>query len=200
MLCSNCNVEIVDGAAYCTNCGTAMGLRCQSCQANNPPSSRYCYVCGTNLTHPDSRHSEPLSAPQEIHQSMGTRYGGFWVRLVGELIDTGILLIPGIPISLVALLMGDWFMDIYLNTLIGTIYFISFWALWGATPGKRLLGLHIERPDGSRMGPGRAVARYFASWLSLLLLGAGYIMIGLREDKRGLHDLICDTVVIHQKP
>ncbi len=141
-----------------------------------------------------------MGTPQEIRQPLDFQYGGFWVRFVGELIDTGILLIPGIPISLVTLLTGDWFMDIYLNTLIGAIYFISFWSLWGATPGKRLLGLHIERPDRSRMGPGRAVARYFASWLSLLLLGAGYIMVGLREDKRGLHDLICDTVVIHRKP
>ncbi|MDA1347455.1 MAG: RDD family protein [Chloroflexi bacterium] len=48
------------------------------------------------------------------------------------------------------------------------------------------------------MGFGRAVARYFASLLSAALLLIGFIMIGLRRDKRGLHDLICDTVVLRR--
>ncbi len=32
--------------------------------------------------------------------------------------------------------------------------------------------------------------------LSALILLIGYIMIGVRRDKRGLHDLMADTVVV----
>ena len=57
--------------------------------------------------------------------------------------------------------------------------------------------LRVVRRDGSRVGFGRALARYFASGLSVLPMGfGGYLLIVFREDKRALHDLICDTVVI----
>jgi len=118
--------------------------------------------------------------------------GGFWNRFVAVLIDALILAIPYMLVSRFAPAGGDF--------LLPLAYFVGFWAIWGATPGMRLLGLSIERPDGTRIGPGRAIARYFAALLSLALLGVGLIMAGLREDKRGLHDLICDTVVVQREP
>ena len=66
--------------------------------------------------------------------------------------------------------------------------------------GKRLFRLYVVRTDGSRVGPGRALARHLASLLSMLILGIGFLMIAFRQDKRGLHDLICDTVVIPALP
>ena len=214
MLCGNCNHETLEGAAFCTHCGTAMSRICSSCGKDNPPTGRFCQFCGMNLTEPAARPSPPPDPQpgrpvgdqyrvQDPYQSRsapasqsvaatGVLYGGFWVRFVGELIDTAILLIPTLLLYLIVPFVGD--------AILNAAYFIAFWAVWGATPGKRLLGLRIERPDGAPMGPGRCVARYFASFLSLLLLGIGYIMIGLREDKRGLHDLICDTVVVQREP
>jgi uncharacterized RDD family membrane protein YckC len=44
----------------------------------------------------------------------------------------------------------------------------------------------------------RALVRYLAYFLSVFTLGIGFIMVGLRQDKRGLHDLVCDTVVIQR--
>ena len=76
------------------------------------------------------------------------------------------------------------------------IYYTAAIALWRATVGMGLCRLRVMRVDGSRVGVGRAFARYLASNLSLLLLGVGYLLIAFREDKRGLHDLICDTVVV----
>ena len=99
------------------------------------------------------------------------------------------------PSMLIALVLADEG-----NFLLSLAYFVGFWAIWGATPGKRLLGMSIERPDGSRIGPGRAVARYFAAMLSMVLLGFGFLLAGLRADKRALHDLICDTVVVQREP
>jgi len=68
----------------------------------------------------------------------------------------------------------------------------------GATPGKMVLGMKVVRPDGSRVELGRAIGRYFAKILSALILCIGYLMVAFDSEKRGLHDLICDTRVVRQ--
>ena len=218
MLCRNCNNETLEGAAFCTQCGSPVLLDCQSCQAGNPRGSAYCYACGSGLLATAEQRAEPAARPPEAYwieeayrgeepfqaeepsrpgpaaSSSATHVerSGFWNRFVGLLIDVGILIFPLMLVSMVLPDEGAFFLSL--------AYFAGFWAVWGATPGKRLLGMSIERPDGSRIGPGRAVARYFAAMLSMLLLGVGFIMAGLREDKRALHDLICDTVVVQREP
>lgn len=123
---------------------------------------------------------------------------GFQIRFIAYLIDAVLL---GIATSFLHLIAGEptevsfeGMLDLILNLL----YFTVAISVWSATIGKHLLGLCVLRPDGSRVGPGRALARYFAHLLSALLLFVGFIMIGLRQDKRGLHDLICDTVVVRR--
>jgi uncharacterized RDD family membrane protein YckC len=66
----------------------------------------------------------------------------------------------------------------------------------GATPGKMALGLKVVRPGGGPVSLGRAVGRYFAKMLSYIILCIGYIIIGFDSEKRGVHDMICDTRVI----
>ena len=63
--------------------------------------------------------------------------------------------------------------------------------IWVISPGKRAPRLYVLRPDGSRVGLGR---KFFRSMISILTRGIGYFMIVFRQDKRGLHDLICNTV------
>jgi uncharacterized RDD family membrane protein YckC len=41
-----------------------------------------------------------------------------------------------------------------------------------------------------------AVGRYFAHMLSAFTLYIGYMMAGWDEEKRALHDRICDTRVV----
>jgi len=57
----------------------------------------------------------------------------------------------------------------------------------------------VVRPNGARLGLGRAVGRYFAKRLNLLTGGIGYIMAGFDSEKRGLHDLMCDTRVVRRQ-
>ena len=83
----------------------------------------------------------------------------------------------------------------------GLVYNIFFpGSGWQATPGKRLLGLHIIRTNGRRVGYGLALGRYFAYIPSSLILGIGFLMIGWTEEKQGLHDMICGTRVVHGRP
>ena len=64
---------------------------------------------------------------------------------------------------------------------------------------QTIIRLYVLRTDGSRIGPGRALARFLATIVSNLILYIGYLMIGIRRDKRGLHDLICDTKVVKRR-
>ena len=57
-------------------------------------------------------------------------------------------------------------------------------------------GLKVIRPDGEEITYGRACGRFFADILSYVILFIGYIMVAFDEEKRALHDRICDTRVV----
>ena len=67
---------------------------------------------------------------------------------------------------------------------------------YGATLGKMALGLRVVQADGSPVSFLRAFGRFFAKILSQMICFIGYIMAGFDEQKRGLHDRICETRVI----
>jgi uncharacterized RDD family membrane protein YckC len=130
--------------------------------------------------------------------------GGFWVRFLASIIDELILLVAFA--ILWRIISGESLIDYWTSSesgagnlfqfALGIVYYTLTVSIWSTTAGKRPFGLFVVRTDGSEVGAGRAFARYLAYFLSFITLGIGFIMIGLRQDKRGLHDLICDTVVI----
>jgi uncharacterized RDD family membrane protein YckC len=61
------------------------------------------------------------------------------------------------------------------------------------------LGLKLLRRDGSKLGIGRIIGRYFSHVISAIILCIGYIMAAFDEEKRALHDRICDTRVIRTR-
>ena len=68
-------------------------------------------------------------------------------------------------------------------------------ALYGRTLGKALVGIRVVLADGAPVPVGAALLRWVAYWISLVPCGFGFVMAGLRADKRGLHDLIAGTRV-----
>jgi len=148
-------------------------------------------------------------------------YAGFWIRVVSWLIDAIIL---GVASSVVQLLivgslitipqtqpgtipdfsamgpmMGRLGLAGLINLAIAACYEAFFVANLAATPGKMVIGARVVRPDGSRVELGRAFGRYFAKYLSAFILFIGFIMVGFDSQKRGLHDMICDTRVIKSR-
>jgi uncharacterized RDD family membrane protein YckC len=83
-----------------------------------------------------------------------------------------------------------------LNFIIPAAYESWFVGKYAATPGKMACKLKVVMSDGDRISFARAVGRHFAKYISGLILGIGYIMAGFDEQKRALHDRICDTRVI----
>ena len=71
---------------------------------------------------------------------------------------------------------------------------------WQATVGKRVCRLRVTDLSGRRIGTGRALGRYLAKFVSALLLGIGFLMVGWTRRKQGLHDLMAHTLVMRLRP
>ncbi len=132
-------------------------------------------------------------------------YAGFWIRFGAKFIDNVILQIVGglagfvIGFSLTNQL-GEFATQLlaggvgYAISLAYTTYLVG---KYGATLGKTGCKLKVVRPDGSPISYGRACGRFFAEILSGLILGIGYLMAAFdKEERRALHDRICDTRVV----
>ena len=221
--CPGCGTKNPGDAKYCSACGTVLEervdgaaaeqqrepqkLSCPRCHSLNELGSRFCADCGFPL---DELTSEGLARrgnqPDRIPAWELGRPAGFWIRAVANLFDGIFILLA------TALLAAVFFQENYFSTLadetviwssgdtvnllVGAAYAIIMVALVAGTVGKLMLGMHIVHTDGSRVGFGTATLRFLAQFLSFLLLGIGYLMVAFRRDKRGLHDLLCDTVVV----
>ena len=134
-------------------------------------------------------------------------YAGFRIRFVARILDVAIVNIVEVSLAIAVgvnflemepleFLAGKYPFASLLGIIVERLYSIYFVGKYGATPAKMALGLRIVRPDKSAISYGRATGRYFAGILSGIVLCIGYIMVAFDDEKRGLHDRICDTRVM----
>jgi uncharacterized RDD family membrane protein YckC len=74
-------------------------------------------------------------------------------------------------------------------------WFVAGERSYGATPGKRLLGLTVERLDGGAPDARTAWLRHGLRTMSMLLGGLGYATAAITERRQALHDLLTETRV-----
>ena len=85
-------------------------------------------------------------------------------------------------------------------SIVQAIYFIVFHAVWGATPGKKLLHIHVEMANGEKLSWAFSIFRFIASIVTqatLIFYGLGYLIVLIDPQKRALHDFIAQTRVVH---
>lgn len=136
-------------------------------------------------------------------------YAGFWIRVGAKLVDGIILLVVrmlvgGLVGAVMGAVMGSSQNSLAIIKVVAALagialqaaYTIYFVGKFSATPGKMACGLKVIRPDGTPMTYGRACGRFFGEWLSGLTLGIGYLMVAFDDEKRALHDRVCDTRVV----
>jgi len=191
------------GTLYCAECGRPTSAE----ELARFGDLLVCPACKTNYVQKLREGAAPAAA---------VAYAGFWIRVVGYLIDAIILGVVGgivqvlligsiitMPqpgdISSIGPIMGRLGLASLINIAIAACYEGFFVANLQATPGKMVIGVKVVRPDGSRVELGRAFGRYFAKILSGLILLIGFIMVGFDAQKRGLHDMICDTRVVKSR-
>ena len=155
-------------------------------------------------------------------------YAGFWSRFIATWIDMIVFIVPiGTLVYMLsggALLdfsgfaesmryaqegntlaamqhmpqvSGKW--EPLLELLVATVT-IVFWKQWsGATPGKKLLGIHVvDAKTLGEMNNKQAIIRYLSYIVSSLPLGFGFFMVAFHKEKRALHDILADTVVVYK--
>ncbi len=134
-------------------------------------------------------------------------YAGFWIRFGAKFIDGLITGAIGFMIGMTSPILGsllgsDQGMAVgpiitqLLSILFSALYSTWFVGKFAATPGKMACGLKIVIYDGDRVSYARALGRHFAEWISSAILGIGYLMAAFDDEKRTLHDRICNTRVI----
>jgi len=167
---------------------------------------------------PQQFQSEASSNPSADLSAQPTFVpAGFWIRFVAAIIDwvivfiaQTIVLLPfpeyhasfnpetaalnqiSIPFLLLSLAIS-W-------VVVPLGYYGWFYKNKGGTPGKLLLGLRVLKSDtGTNLS-------YLTTWLreipgkflSAIILCIGFILAGLRSDKKALHDLMMGTQVVRK--
>jgi len=137
-------------------------------------------------------------------------YAGFWIRFGALAIDAFILWIVNfllwIPLGILIptsednpfVLLSFMPLLIVAQYAIPAAYDTWFVGKYGATPGKMACNLKVVVQDGERVTYMRAFGRHFAKLLSSMILAIGFIMAAFDDQKRTLHDRICETRVVHK--
>ena len=154
---------------------------------------------------------------QRMREGVGvsTQYGGFWRRAVALWIDNVLITLVSYPIGMImavptvsgfggdlffvfsrAFISAFWGWGAAITFALEIAYNVYFVSQKGATLGKMVMGLKIVTATGGPISVGRALARYFSRILSYLIFCIGYIMAAFDDQKRALHDHICNTRVI----
>lgn len=196
MVCSRCGAATEGTPSYCPNCGAPMGV-----------------VAVPGAVGPAGAVA-PGAAPLP-------GYGGFWRRFGAAFIDSLLLQIVSFPTTIIAMipmgarmeslsgedmgpaefaaLFGTYMTLGCLGLVIGWLYFalLESSAL-RATVGKMACGIVVTDVAGARISFARASGRFFASMLSSMTFGVGYIVMFFNERRQNLHDLVAGTLVLRK--
>ena len=135
-------------------------------------------------------------------------YVGFWARVGASIIDSilmAIILVPiarifGIGTDLEATLRLDSPANILINGVLPAIAVILFWIYRQATPGKMAIGAKIvDAKTGGKPSTGQMIGRYFAYYISTIVLLLGFIWVAFDPRKQGWHDKLAGTLVVRAK-
>jgi uncharacterized RDD family membrane protein YckC len=156
------------------------------------------------------------------------RYSGFWIRFGARFIDGLIFTVPllifaamfipnliragrqaGSPASVPnsAFAAFGFITFFLLFFLAGGCYEILMLKYRSATLGKMACGLKVIRSDGRTLSWGVCFGRFFMwnvvtsgiPYINTVLMLVSAIMLGVDDEKRALHDRVCDTRVIYKQ-
>jgi uncharacterized RDD family membrane protein YckC len=133
------------------------------------------------------------------------------IRLIAYVIDTVILLIVSWIIDFVVLaaiivsggfffFFGGYFILLGILGLLSILYFIILDATWGATIGKRVLGLQVQTVEGGKVTIGKSFIRNISKIFALFLLLDWLIGIATVGNKQQKYtDRMAGTKVVQTK-
>ena len=199
---------------------------CPKCGKETDASGKFCQWCGADIESAPAKAviaPEDEAAPEiGVYAGLGRRIIAFIIDfiliLVFDLVVTSVLgllrgvqnlyfyayqhapiesLTPeGTRVALVTSIIASYGI---LFVVIPWLYYASFESSRSqATPGKVLIHAQVTDLEGRRVSYARATIRFFAKFISLVILFIGFIMIGFTKKKQGLHDKIAGCLVLLQ--
>ncbi len=158
-----------------------------------------------------------------IPQMTPVRGAGFVSRLAAFVLDVGIVSLSSFVFAALVSLMLNFFgfsvrdfsleipardmlalLQLIIIALAGLAvllfipaYFVIFWVLVGATPGKWILGMKVMRSGGQRLSWLRAIVRFIGYWISALPLFLGFLWVLVDARRQGWHDKLAGTIVAY---
>ena len=114
----------------------------------------------------------------------GLPRAGFWIRACGLFID-GLI---------IAICVGAWAGPAMLPIL--ALYGALLWKFRGTTIGGIVCGLQVVRLDDRPLDWPTVVVRALACFLSLIVLGLGFVWAAFDSEKQSWHDKIAGTTVV----
>jgi uncharacterized RDD family membrane protein YckC len=148
-------------------------------------------------------------AAQDVgpNQDPDTTYAGLVTRVIALaldalLIDAAALLVTGAVLVVISVFSVSGKHSHPVLVVAGSVlfvvwvisYFAVFWTTTGQTVGNRVMQIRVVRSDGARLKPRHALVRLAGMVISLPLFW-GYIPILTSARRRGVFDLMADTVV-----
>lgn len=122
------------------------------------------------------------------------KFASFSMRLLAHNIDLLFVLVP-------SYFIGEFIESTNLLYGIVLIYYMLFQvgfevSPWAATPGKRMIKIKVIGKDLKSIGILKSFFRNSLKFVSLGILFIGFFMIFFTKKKQGLHDIICNTLVL----
>jgi uncharacterized RDD family membrane protein YckC len=110
----------------------------------------------------------------------------FMVRMGALLID----------VILVAVMLGVIHGSHQAQLIVLAVYGAIMWKVKGTTIGGIVFGLQVVRADGRPIDWSTAIVRALSCFLSLVVVGLGFIWIAFDDQRQGWHDKIAGTLVV----
>jgi uncharacterized RDD family membrane protein YckC len=154
----------------------------------------------------------PAATPRDlIAPAAAPGYAGLVSRAIALGIDAavvqGTLLVIAALLALVASLVGGVRLESLGQAIAAAAwilataaYFVIGWSATGQTLGMRAMELRVVTSAGLVPKPARSVVRVLWLGLCILPLFAGFLPVLFDQRRRGLHDMVSGTVVVHVPP
>ena len=131
----------------------------------------------------------PVAAPPAVVSAVTLPRAGFGIRL-------GALLIDLILCSLVLMLIPWVHFRCSLVLLVLAAYGAVMWKLRGTTVGGSICHLKVVRLDDRPLDWTVAIVRALSCFLSLVVVGLGFLWVAFDDEKQSWHDKIAGTAVV----
>jgi uncharacterized RDD family membrane protein YckC len=127
-------------------------------------------------------------------------FGGFWIRVLANMVDNIILFVPNTIIGVVLqLTLGKtegMIVSMVWNMAAGIAYYVVLQARMEGSLGKKVFGLALVDKNLDPLTSNAAARRYVMLVLGTIPFGAGAIAAGLHPRKQGWHDRFAGSFVV----